>query len=340
MFYLIGSMASAFAGILAYGFFQMNTLGDLGSPAYGQHYGPTKLNPKAPSGIMPGIAGWRWIYIMEGLITVIIGFIGAFTIVDFPELAAKKTWNPLTRPFLTEKEAAFVVGRIERDRHDAIPEPFSLKVYLKCALDLKVWGFAALFGLSTTQTYAISFFLPIILEDGMGFSVAAAQCLVAPPYVLAAFSMFACAYYGDKWHIRGPWVAFNALYALIGLVLLGFVENVGARYFGVFLAVSGCNSNVPSVLTFQANNIRGQWKRALASATLVGAGGIGGIIGSTVFRSQDNPQYIPGIITVIIASILILIITALLDFSFWRANKRAAAGGHIIEGLEGFRYTI
>ena len=337
VFYLIGSMASAFAGILAYGFFQMNGLGNLG-PDYGQHYGPTAANPKAPKGIMAGIAGWRWIYIMQGLITVIIGAIGAFTIVDFPELANRRSL--LTRPFLNEKEVAFVVARIEKDRHDAIPQPFSLKVYLKCALDGKIWAFAALFGLSTTQTYAIAYFLPIILEDGMGFSVAAAQCLIAPPYVLAAFTMFGCAWYGDKWHIRGPWVAFNALYALIGLVLLGFVESVAVRYFGVFLAVSGCNSNIPCVLTFQANNIRGQWKRALASATLVGAGGIGGIIGSTVFRSQDAPAYTPGIITVIIASVLILLITAGLELKFWRGNKRADAEGLIIEGLPGFRYTI
>jgi hypothetical protein len=34
-----------------------------------------------------------------------------------------------------------------------------------------------------------------------------------------------------------------------------------------------------------------------------------------------------------------MIITLLLEFKFWRANKRAAAGGKIIEGLEGFRYT-
>ena len=60
VFYLIGSMASAFAGILAFGFSQLKNHGSL--PAqYGQHYGPTVENPKAPSGILPGIAGWRWI---------------------------------------------------------------------------------------------------------------------------------------------------------------------------------------------------------------------------------------------------------------------------------------
>ena len=174
----------------------------------------------------------------------------------------------------------------------------------------------------------------------MGFSVAGAQCLIAPPYVVAAIWMYGCAMYGDKHHIRGPLIIMNALMGILGLGLLGFLDNVGARYFGVFLATTSANSNVPCVLTFQANNIRGQWKRALASATLVGAGGIGGIIGSTTFRSQDKPAYRPGMYTTMIASALIVVITCLLDLKFKRANKRAAAGGKVIEGLPGFRYTL
>jgi hypothetical protein len=94
------------------------------------------------------------------------------------------------------------------------------------------------------------------------------------------------------------------------------------------------------VLTYQANNIRGQWKRALCSATLVGAGGIGGIIGSTVFRDQDKPGYKPGIYATMISGGLIIIITLAMTFKFYRANNRAEAGGKWIEGLEGFRYTI
>ena len=109
---------------------------------------------------------------------------------------------------------------------------------------------------------------------------------------------------------------------------------------GVFLATAAANANIPCVLTWQANNIRGQWKRALCSATLVGAGGIGGIVGGTVFRTQDAPSYVPGIIACMISAAMIIIFSLLLNLKFWRANKRAASGGKIIEGLEGFRYTL
>jgi MFS family permease len=174
----------------------------------------------------------------------------------------------------------------------------------------------------------------------MGFSLAAAQCLVAPPYVAAAIVMFAQAYYADKWRLRGPTVVFNAILGLIGLPLLGFTTNNGVRYFGVFLATICANANVPAVLTYQANNIRGQWKRAFCSATLVGFGGIGGIIGSTVFRTQDEPHYHPGIEACMIANGLVIIIVGLLTLKFRKANRRAENGGKVIEGQQGFRYTL
>lgn len=125
-------------------------------------------------------------------------------IVDFPELSPT-SWN-----FLNEKEAAFIVARIEHDRHDIRLEPFSLGPYLRNGLDSKVWGFSALYTLTTTNSYAIAYFLPIILKDGMGFSIAKSQCLVAPPYICAAIVMYIQAYYGDKWHLRGPIIVGNA----------------------------------------------------------------------------------------------------------------------------------
>lgn len=46
----------------------------------------------------------------------------------------------------------------------------------------------------------------------------------------------------------------------------------------------------------QANNVRGQWQRAFSSTTLTLSGSIGGIAGSLIFRSQDKPEYVPGLI--------------------------------------------
>jgi hypothetical protein len=74
---------------------------------------------------------------MQGLLTIIVGLIGCFTIADFPEKAASTT-RSLALPFLNQKEAEFVVARIQQDRHDAIALPFDIKHYAKCAADLKI----------------------------------------------------------------------------------------------------------------------------------------------------------------------------------------------------------
>lgn len=103
------------------------------------------------------------------------------------------------------------------------------------------------------------------------------------------------AYIGDKYHVRGPILIANSLIALIGLPVMGFASSSAVRYFGVFLVTASTNANIPVALAYQANNVRGNWKRALCSALFVGFGGIGGISGSTIFRSQDAPRYIPGI---------------------------------------------
>lgn len=160
--------------------------------------------------------------------------------VDFPE-KSPQSWN-----FLNEREASFIVARIENDRSDVFAEPFSLQKYLKVGLDLKVWGYSALYVLTCTNTYAIGYFIPIILEDSMSFGVVKAQCLVAPPYVAASIIMYFQAIYSDKWHMRGPLVLGNATLAMIGMALVGYLENPAPRYFGIFLATI-CSKTICSV---------------------------------------------------------------------------------------------
>lgn len=212
--------------------------------------------------------------------------------------------------FLNENDLKVIVDRVERDRSDVLAPPFNLGEYLKNALDWKVYFFAANFGLSSVVTYAAAYFLPIVLLDGLHFSVAAAQCLSTPVsnrnpshhfksllilplkcYVFASILGYSQGYWSDKINMRTPFILFNCLIEIIGVSVLGFASQNPARYFGAFLIIGGANANIALVLTYQANNIVGQWRRAFCSATIVGAGGMGGIIGSLTFRSQDAPDY-------------------------------------------------
>lgn len=253
IFYLIGCVASAFSGILAYGLMQMDGLADL--------------------------TGWRWIFIMEGMLTCLIGLCGYWLVVDFPDATTRTSWR-----FLGTPERNWVVARVNADRGDAKVQAFVLRKFLGAGADWKIWCYALIFFNTTTITYALAYFLPIILNLNLKFDVGTSQLLVAPPYAFAGIVMFATGWLGDKYRVRGVPILINMVLCVIGLPIMGFASSAAVRYFGVFLVTAGANSNVPATMSYQANNIRGQWKRAFCSATLVGFGGIGGIAGSLVFR--------------------------------------------------------
>jgi len=312
VFYILGSLASACAGILAYGLMQLNG--------------------------REGLTGWRWIFIIEGALTIFLGIVAFWALVDFPD-KAHKSWK-----FLTEAEAKFIIDRVNHDRGDAKAVPWSTKQFFSSALDIKIWAYAMIFFNTTTVTYALAYFLPIILRQNMGFSIGEAQCLVAPPYAFAAIVMYGTGWFGDKYHLRGPVIIFNMVLCLIGLPIMGWADSAAVRYFGVFLTTAGANANVPSVMSYQANNIRGQWKRAFCSATLVGMGGVGGIAGSLIFRDRDAPDYRPGLYACIACCLLTMILVALTTLSFIRSNKKADRGEIELEDSDedsqkGFRYT-
>ncbi|KAI4113669.1 MAG: hypothetical protein LQ345_005401 [Seirophora villosa] len=310
IFYLIGSLASAFGGILAFGLMQM-------------------------SGIR-GYRGWRWIFIIEGCLTCLVAFLGYIFLISFPDNVKSRSIR-----FISEEERQLIIARVNQDRGDADLEKFTFKRWLGGGADWKIWAYGLCFGCATTVSYALAYFLPIILNEELGFDTGTAQCLIAPPYAFAAIVMIGTGWFGDKYHQRGACVAFNAMLCIIGLAVMGWAYgDTRARYFGVFFATAGANANVPSVLTYQANNIRGQWKRAFCSATLVGMGALGGIVGSTVFRSQDSPTYIPGLSVAMGSQVVILLTVAALTMTFMTNNKKADRGETILEDSPSFRYTI
>lgn len=131
----------------------------------------------------------------------------------------------------------------------------------------------------------------------MGFDVGLSQVLSTPPFFFAGVFMYIQGWIGDKYHTRGPIILWNSLQGICGLCLMVWVDSAAVQYFGIFLVTAAAQSTLPCVMAYQANNICGQWKRAFASATLVTAGGSGGIVGAVAFRSQDAPEYLPGIYT-------------------------------------------
>ncbi|RSL78714.1 hypothetical protein CEP51_007951 [Fusarium floridanum] len=305
-FFLTASALSAFANILAYGLIQIS-----------KHH---------------SYKGWRWIFIIEGAITVVAGIGSWFIIVDFPDSSANT--------FLTPEERAFVKARLAADRGPEEREKVTLKVIAKAAADWKPWAFSLMYAAGAVGVYAFLFFLPLILRGGLGYSLEMSFILSTPPSLFSVIEAMTISWLADKMKMRGPFVVFQGLIGILGLCMTGFLDSPTPRYIGTFLGVAGANGLVVTTLAWQANNIVGDSRRAVSTAILISMSGVGGIYSSMVFRQQDAPNYLPGIIAVMainVAAVLVAIVTMVL--LRWQ-NQRADKGEVLCEDREGFRYTL
>ncbi|KAJ3514754.1 hypothetical protein NLJ89_g2185 [Agrocybe chaxingu] len=145
-----------------------------------------------------GIAGWAWIFIIEGAITIAFGFVAWVFLPGFPDQNA----------FLTEEETSIVLQRVEKDRGDAVPDALTFEKVVKHLLDWKIWAigippytplsFSAnyfvkraglMYMCAAVPAYAISLFVTIILAS-MGWSPLQSMLLSAPPYVFTVCQFF------------------------------------------------------------------------------------------------------------------------------------------------------
>ena len=109
LFLLISLLIAGFSSILAYGLMHMNGIG--------------------------GLPGWRWIFIIEGIITVVAGFISYFVIIDFPD----KVLQRRNGSFLTARDVDILKARIDRDRGDSAADPVTGEKIVEHLRDFKLW---------------------------------------------------------------------------------------------------------------------------------------------------------------------------------------------------------
>ncbi|QDS73142.1 hypothetical protein FKW77_001768 [Venturia effusa] len=232
--------------------------------------------------------GWRWIFIIEGVMTIVAGIAAIFFLGDFPENAK----------WLSNRQRHVALARVQTDKAARNFEHPGFMQALRMLFDWKLAIYCLQYFIAASSVYSLAYFFPIILRQGMGFGYAKAQLLTSPPYVFAIIASMTMAWISDKWRVR--WALLlrsilcaQALFAIIGLLLILYVDVVGARYFGMFLAVFGTQANVPGTLAYGQNQTAKLEKRGIISAAMITIGAAGGVAGSTIFRSQDAPEYLP-----------------------------------------------
>ncbi|CAO2655022.1 Nn.00g117550.m01.CDS01 [Neocucurbitaria sp. VM-36] len=274
--------------------------------------------------------GWRWIFIIEGIVTVVAGLIAPFFLIEFPEKVK----------FLTERQKHIAVTRVTLEKKSAHTEHATIGESFKMLLDWKLGIYSMQYFVAASSVYSLAFFQPIILRQGMGFSYAKAQLLSSPPYVFTVLASLATSWLSDKIRLRWPILIGQSVISIVGLLIVLYGGLPGVRYFGLFLATWGTQGNVPATLAYGQNQTARVQKRAIVAAAMISVGAAGGVTGSTIFQAKDAPKYLPGMWATIAMQILYSILTFCMSMNFKRLNKLADEGKRpALEGVEGFRYA-
>ncbi|GJJ10312.1 hypothetical protein Clacol_004538 [Clathrus columnatus] len=186
VFIMGSSLSGAFGGILAFGIRHMAGVG--------------------------GKNGWAWIFILEGLFTLLCAIPALWLIPDFPD----------TSKILTPKERTKWLHRLAISQGVTnSPLPFSTRQVTRALCDWRTYAYIA----------------------DLGFTNARANLLSAAPYALAVPFTISMSYFSDKYMIRGP--------IIVASILVSDASET-AKFVAVFLAVIGTAPSSPTAITFIA----------------------------------------------------------------------------------------
>ncbi|KAK0378851.1 hypothetical protein CLIM01_03822 [Colletotrichum limetticola] len=293
IFFSAASLAGAFSGLLAFALEKMDGLG--------------------------GLEGWRWIFVVEGIFTSVVGMTLPWTLPDSPETAY----------FLTPGGKALIKTRLEQDAGTTAgmvktSEGFKW-MYLRAAFtDWKIWFTVFIYWGNTVPIYGFIFTVPTIIHQ-LGYSSAQAQLLTIPVYSVGTLATLLISWIADRHQRRSKFVALSysiSLAGCVGLLAIPHPRYPGLTYAFLFALPAGMYPAVISLVSWVSNNLSPTWKRATGIAISVMMGNLGGIIGSNIYMNEEAPHYWTGYGVSVACLSLAICCTLILRFAYDQENKK------------------
>lgn len=288
-FFSGATLSGAFGGLLAFGIRHMAGVG--------------------------GKDGWAWIFILEGLLTILCAIPAYWVLVDFPQESK----------LLNEEERGKWINLLTRSQGITnYPLPFSKRQVIKSFLSWKVWIYSLIYFGIGVPFYSTAFFIPTIIK-GLGFTNANANLLSVPPFAFGTLITLITGYFSDKYQVRGPFVVALSSVTAVGMLILVCNVSVGAKYFACFLAVTGASSAAPSAITWISSNTGPVYARATAMGIFFTLGNLAGVPASNVYPANEGPRYVKGNSHALAFTLFAMILAGFLSWYLRRENARRDA---------------
>ncbi|KAH7489510.1 hypothetical protein HZ326_13057 [Fusarium oxysporum f. sp. albedinis] len=288
-------------------------------------------------GARHGLSAWRWLFIIEGAISLVIGAVCWLSLPTSPQTA----W------FLSEEEKSTMVLIKERNHPFKETEGFSWKQVVMALTDPLVWLASVSLFCASIALFGFGTFLPTLLK-GLDYTSLQANYLSIPVYVLASIFTAATTYVSDRLNRRAICLIHSPLLVIVGYAIVVGTGHKAAGFFAMFLVGGGVYSFNTVLVTWVSNNMQPDYKRSVAISMLISLANASGMAASQIYPIQDAPRYVMGNAISLGGEVLALVcvglIYALLKYRM-RQKERLIAEGKDGNGKEGdqsleFKYVF
>jgi len=238
-----------------------------------------------------GLAGWQWLFLLEGLPAVLFSVVLLRYLTDKPKDAM----------WLSVEERDWLVGEMASQPVD---RGHGENVWTMLR-DRRVWQIGGIFLCMLTAAYAYQLSAPAILQRATGLGVAGVGWVVAAGGLLGAVAMLGNAAHSDRtgerrWHVAMPFVLMAVMFAASGLLRIPWVVAVALT------VVSVCNAGLQSpLLALPATFLRGK-SMAAGIAAMNTLGMMGGFLGPWAMGvvKDHTGEYRLGLVALVVPSLV------------------------------------
>ncbi|KAL5388764.1 hypothetical protein DPSP01_002870 [Paraphaeosphaeria sporulosa] len=255
-FYACGMFSGTISGLLAYAISFMNGAG--------------------------GLAGWRWLFILEGMPAIFCSVVTYFFLPNYPE----------TVVFLDETERQAVLDDLPKQAPSMQAKTFSRAQTVSLFKDPTFIPFLMIWITHGIGGWGISFVLPTVIYE-LGISnTAISQVMTMPPFTLVFVILCTLAYLIHTSRLS-PWIAGLAveLTQIICYILLITVKNAVAKYIFVMIATAASQSFFALMWPERIRAAKGTTTAGLAIGITNASCQLMGIVGPQIYQPKFGPTY-------------------------------------------------
>jgi MFS transporter, ACS family, tartrate transporter len=228
-----------------------------------------------------GLAGWQWMFLMEGMPAILLGAVVFSTLTDRPGEAA----------WLKDEERTWLLDTLAREADAEAKKTNSESTsFVKVLLSPRIWMLSLVYFGVPTVMYGVTFWLPTVIRLLSGLSYVMTGVVAMIPFVVTVIAMVLVGVHSDRTGERRWHTAIPAFCAAVALAAAAYSRSPALVVAGLSLGMASAESMVGPLWAMATSRMSGL-SAAAGIAVINSLANLGGYFGPDIigfFRTANG----------------------------------------------------